>query len=170
MTTSEAISNLYPKLLKASRSLTPNYKDLVQIVAIRLLELPATPGLIQRGELTAYALTILRNEVYNKYSEFNKLIVTNYNELTSEHEQIADEVWLGARLMNEQADVILNRLPSFEREFIQLWLLSGKSPKKLAEEIGIDAEYCRHNLYKSINKIKKYVRKRGYPRGADECV
>ncbi len=166
MNISQAITKLYPVLVKNAKRYTCNHDDLVQIVALRLFTHHATQGLIERNELTPYALIVMRNEVYYKYSEFNRLSLS-YEPLTEAHESITDDVWLGARLMNEQADVYLNRLPTFEREFIQLWLLSGKSPKKLAEEIGIDAEYTRHNLYKSINKIKKYVRKRGYTRGED---
>jgi DNA-directed RNA polymerase specialized sigma subunit len=65
-----------------------------------------------------------------------------------------DKTWLGARLANEQLDILISRLSEFERLIFEEYILEDFSYKEFSKQTGIPSVY----LYRTIDKIKQKLR------------
>jgi DNA-directed RNA polymerase specialized sigma24 family protein len=80
-------------------------------------------------------------------------------EFTTKHDQ-QDIPWLGARIDNEQLDVIINKLlPEFDRDLFEVHLINGFSLTKTAKLTGIPKSYIKRNIQYSLEKIRNVVSK-----------
>ena len=86
---------------------------------------------------------------YRKLKDFSartvELTNTNYYQ----------EDWLGARVDNEQAAILVSRLPDFERDLFMLYIQPDFKIKKLSEETGIPEKYLKRVIQFSKEKIRK---------------
>lgn len=131
-------------------------RDLVHHVIERISDKENAERAAQDGKLRYYVYTMMLREYINKDNSFYKLYRTHIPTLLLEEDR-ADETWIGHRMTNEQLDVIVNRLPPFNRVFLQAWILSDKSPRKLAEEIGIDPDFAERNIKETKRLLRNYV-------------
>ena len=68
------------------------------------------------------------------------------------------ETWVGSRLTNEQLDILISRLPSFERDVFQLYVMSDFSYRELSEETGIPVSYLYDTVKRAKEEIKKSIK------------
>ncbi len=157
--TSREIERLYPFWIAMATKLTKSKdaaSDLVHHVIARLPEVEALDSVTANGKLKYYLWTMMYREYISPDHTYFKLYKSHIPTLFMD-ENRADETWMGARLTNEQLDVVVNRLPPFNRVFLQAWLLSDKSPRKLAEEIGIDPNFANRNIKETKRLLRAYV-------------
>ena len=65
-----------------------------------------------------------------------------------------DKTWLGARMTNEQLDILISRLSEFERLIFQEYILEDFTYRELSKQTGIPVTF----LYKTIDSIKQKIR------------
>jgi DNA-directed RNA polymerase specialized sigma24 family protein len=65
-----------------------------------------------------------------------------------------DKTWLGARMTNEQLDILISRLSEFERLIFQEYIFEGFTYRELSKQTGIPMPF----LYRTIDNIKQKIR------------
>jgi DNA-directed RNA polymerase specialized sigma24 family protein len=66
-------------------------------------------------------------------------------------------VWLGDRITNEQLDILISRLPFFEREVFYLYALNDFSYNDLSIDTGIPKKVLYNAVKYAKNEIKKAI-------------
>lgn len=163
MSISKSIEANYKYWLGCAIKVTKSHEeaiDLLHEVVVRLYDSPAFAKLADKPDARPYVCAAIaiqyksRNGSYHKnFREFSERSteITNTN--------ITQDEWLGARLDNEQLDVLISRLPEFDRDLFEVHLLGGWSYDATAEATGIPKKYIIRNINYSIEKIRNVVSK-----------
>jgi DNA-directed RNA polymerase specialized sigma24 family protein len=111
--------------------------------------------LIAKDEFEFYVIKAMYRSVHFPKSTFFKQYIAydrNKRELHNNYPEL-DTTWLGARLTNEQLDLLIQRLPKFERMVFLEYIFTDFSYDKLSKETGIPKDY----LYTTIKTAKKRI-------------
>jgi DNA-directed RNA polymerase specialized sigma24 family protein len=62
-------------------------------------------------------------------------------------------------ILDQNIDLIINRLNDFDAELLRLWMLPDFRYKDAAEITGIPIAQLQNNIHSSIRKLKRYVQR-----------
>ncbi len=154
--------SFYRKLaIKLSKSIEIG-EELVQELYIILLEKDKKllKRLDEENKAEAYCIMILKTQLYSKNSDFYKKEMSWRNKkadggLTDKIEEPFNEVDFLKMVDMEKVDLLIKRLPYFEREVFKFYFGGGgMSFTKFSKKSGIS----RKTLYNTINKVKKHIK------------
>lgn len=154
----------YNKYRAFARSIAGNTYDGDELLHSTLLNILESPSLNIR-DLDNYVMCSLKWEYTRPRTRFKKLVgefQSNWKDLEPFQFEIAinanGETWVGSRLTNEQLDILISRLPSFERDVFQLYVMSDFSYRELSEETGIPVSYLYDTVKRAKEEIKKSIK------------
>ena len=159
MTLDAYISKNYDHLKKLARNIARNqewYEDLLHESIISAITSKHIDNLLQNDEFEFYLIRVMYLSVNSPSAPFNKLYIQYKKNKRDYVEKVfeEDKTWLGARLANEQLDILISRLSEFERLIFEEYILEDFSYKEFSKQTGIPSVY----LYRTIDKIKQKLR------------
>ena len=132
------------------------YEDLLHDSLMSCFESKHIENLIEKDEFDYYLIRVMYLSVNSPTSRFyRKNIAWNRNRrafVDKDYEE--DKTWLGARMTNEQLDILISRLTEFERLIFLEYILEGYSYRTLSKETGIPTVF----IYRTIDNIKQKLR------------
>jgi RNA polymerase sigma factor (sigma-70 family) len=153
------ISKNYDHLKKLARNIARNeewYEDLLHESIISAITSKHIDNLLQNDEFEFYLIRVMYLSVNSPSAPFNKQYIqyklNKRDYVEKQYEE--DKTWLGARLANEQLDILISRLSEFERLIFEEYILEDFSYKEFSKQTGIPSVY----LYRTIDKIKQKLR------------
>lgn len=164
ITTSKAFNQYYPYWMGTALKIARNRdeaSDLLHEVLSQVLTNPKCESLCESGDIKQYVSSSIVKSYYSSTSQFHILhrqfarVCTELNGST-----IADsseDTWLGARLDNEQLDIVISRLPDLERDIFLLYVFDDFDAQEVSNETGIPVKVIYRLINYSKTKIKKYV-------------
>jgi DNA-directed RNA polymerase specialized sigma24 family protein len=96
-----------------------------------------------------------RSHYHNKIRKFNQISDEPTESQLRDYESVT--VWLGDRITNEQLDILISRLPFFEREVFYLYALNDFSYNDLSISTGIPKKVLYNAVKYAKNEIKKAI-------------
>lgn len=96
-----------------------------------------------------------RSHYHNTIRKFNQMSDEPSESQLKDYEAV--EVWLGDRITNEQLDILISRLPFFEREVFYLYALNDFSYNDLSIDTGIPKKVLYNAVKYAKNEIKKAI-------------
>lgn len=154
----------YNKYRAFARSIAGNTYDGDELLHSTLLNILESSALNIR-DLDNYVMCSLKWEFTRPRTRFKKLVgdfQNQWQDLEPFQFEIAintnGETWVGSRLTNEQLDILISRLPFFEREVFNLYVMSGFSYRELSEETGIPVSYLYDTVKRAKEEIKKSIK------------
>lgn len=154
----------YNKYRVFARSIAGNTYDGDELLHSTLLNILESSALNIR-DLDNYVMCSLKWEFTRPRTRFKKLVgdfQSQWQDLEPFQFEIAintnGETWVGSRLTNEQLDILISRLPFFEREVFNLYVMNGFSYRELSEETGIPVSYLYDTVKRAKEEIKKSIK------------
>jgi RNA polymerase sigma factor (sigma-70 family) len=135
--------------------------DLLHEVLSQVLTNPKCQSLCESGDIKQYVSSSIVKSYYSSSSQFHLLhrqfarACTELNGSTMVDS--SDETWMGARLDNEQLDIVISRLPELERDIFLLYIFDDFDAQTVSNETGIPVKVIYRLINYSKTKIKKYV-------------
>lgn len=159
MTLDAYITKNYDHLKKLARNIARNeewYEDLLHESIISAITSKHIDNLLQNDEFEFYLIRVMYLSVNSPSSPFNKQYIQYKKNKRDYVEKVfeEDKTWLGARLANEQLDILISRLSEFERLIFEEYILEDFSYKEFSKQTGIPSVY----LYRTIDKVKQKLR------------
>lgn len=132
------------------------YEDLLHDSLMSCFESKHIENLIEKDEFDYYLIRVMYLSVNSPTSRFyRKNIAWNRNRrafIDKDYEE--DKTWIGARMTNEQLDILISRLTEFERLIFQEYILDGFTYRELSKHTGIPVPF----IYRTIDNIKQKIR------------
>jgi RNA polymerase sigma factor (sigma-70 family) len=153
------ISKNYDHLKKLARNIARNaewYEDLLHESIISAITSKHIDNLLQNDEFEFYLIRVMYLSVNSPSSPFYKLHIEykrNKRDFVDKNYE-EDKTWLGARMTNEQLDILISRLSEFERLVFEEYILEDFTYKEFSKQTGIPQVY----LYRTIDKVKQKLR------------
>lgn len=117
------------------------------------------------NDIDSYVICSLKWEYIRPRTRYKKLISdfqANWTDLEPHQFEVElnnnRETWIGSRLTNEQLDILMSRLPFFEREVFNLYVMQGFSYRELSNETGIPVSYLYDTVKRAKEEIKKCIK------------
>ena len=134
----------------------PFYEDLLHDSLLSMFGSKHIENLIDTGDFEFYLIRVMYLSVNSPTSPFYKqTIAWNRNRRDfKDYAHEVDKTWLGARMTNEQLDILISRLSEFERLIFQEYILEDFTYRALSKETGIPMPF----LYRTIDSIKQKIR------------
>ena len=134
----------------------PFYEDLLHDSLLSMFGSKHIENLIDTGDFEFYLIRVMYLSVNSPTSPFYKqTIAWNRNRRDfKEYAHEVDKTWLGARMTNEQLDILISRLSEFERLIFQEYIFEGFTYRELSKQTGIPMPF----LYRTIDNIKQKIR------------
>jgi RNA polymerase sigma factor (sigma-70 family) len=134
----------------------PFYEDLLHDSLLSMFGSKHIENLIDTGDFEFYLIRVMYLSVNSPTSPFYKqTIAWNRNRRDfKEYAHEIDKTWLGARMTNEQLDILISRLSEFERLIFQEYIFEGFTYRELSKQTGIPTPF----LYRTIDNIKNKIR------------
>jgi len=134
----------------------PFYEDLLHDSLLSMFGSKHIENLIDTGDFEFYLIRVMYLSVNSPTSPFYKqTIAWNRNRRDfKDYAHEVDKTWLGARMTNEQLDILISRLSEFERLIFQEYILEDFTYRGLSKETGIPMPF----LYRTIDNIKQKIR------------
>ena len=134
----------------------PFYEDLLHDSLLSMFGSKHIENLIDTGDFEFYLIRVMYLAVNSPTSPFYKqTIAWNRNRRDfKEYAHEIDKTWLGARMTNEQLDILISRLSEFERLIFQEYIFEGFTYRELSKQTGIPTPF----LYRTIDNIKQKIR------------
>ena len=134
----------------------PFYEDLLHDSLLSMFGSKYIEKLIDTGDFEFYLIRVMYLSVNSPTSPFYKqTIAWNRNRRDfKDYAHEVDKTWLGARMTNEQLDILISRLSEFERLIFQEYILEDFTYRALSKETGIPMQF----LYRTIDNIKQKIR------------
>jgi len=134
----------------------PFYEDLLHDSLLSMFGSKHIENLIDTGDFEFYLIRVMYLSVNSPTSPFYKqTIAWNRNRRDfKEYAHEVDKTWLGARMTNEQLDILISRLSEFERLIFQEYIFEGFTYRELSKQTGIPMPF----LYRTIDNIKNKIR------------
>jgi DNA-directed RNA polymerase specialized sigma24 family protein len=134
----------------------PFYEDLLHDSLLSMFGSKYIEKLIKTGDFEFYLIRVMYLSVNSPRSPFYKqTIAWNRNRRNfKDYAHEVDKTWLGARMTNEQLDILISRLSEFERLIFQEYILEDFTYRELSKQTGIPVTF----LYKTIDSIKQKIR------------
>jgi len=134
----------------------PFFEDLLHDSLLSMFGSKHIEKLIDTGDFEFYLIRVMYLSVNSPTSPFYKqTIAWNRNRRDfKDYAHEVDKTWLGARMTNEQLDILISRLSEFERLIFQEYILEDFTYRELSKQTGIPVTF----LYKTIDSIKQKIR------------
>lgn len=159
MTQKEYIEKNYKHFKEIAYSIAhkqPFYEDLLHDALLSMFGSKHIDDLIKTENFEFYLVRVMYLSVNSKTSPFYKqTIAWNRNRRDfKDYAHEVDKTWLGARMTNEQLDILISRLNDFERLIFQEYILEDFTYRELSKNTGIPVTF----LYKTISNIKTKIK------------
>ncbi len=159
MTLDHYIEGHYKKFKELAKNISRGedyYEDLLHDSLLSMFGSKHIENLIDTGDFEFYLIRVMYLAVNSPTSPFYKqTIAWNRNRRDfKEYAHEVDKTWLGARMTNEQLDIIISRLSEFERLIFQEYILEDFTYRELSKQTGIPITF----LYKTISTIKTTIK------------
>jgi hypothetical protein len=134
----------------------PFFEDLLHDSLLSMFGSKHIENLIDTGDFEFYLIRVMYLSVNSPTSPFyRQTIAWNRNRRDfKEYAHEVDKTWLGARMTNEQLDILISRLTEFERLIFQEYILEDFTYRELSKQTGIPTVF----LYRTIDSIKQKIR------------
>lgn len=136
-------------------------QELVQELFIILLEKDdkLLKRLVEENKAESYCLQIMKTQLYSKNSDFYKKEMRWRKNKTTIglEEKLQDpfnEIDFLKMVDIEKVDLLIKRLPFFEREVFRVYYGYGLSLTKFSKQSGIS----RKTIYNTLQKVKSYIK------------
>lgn len=155
----EYIASKYESLKKAAFRIAQDREyalDLLHESLLYVMQSNKLDKLVEEDTFEWYVITTMHKSVILPKSSFYKKYIAyklNKKELLNNLSEV-DATWIGSRLTNEQLDLLINRLPKFERMVFLEYIFSDFSYDQLSKETGIPKDY----LYQTIKSAKRRIK------------
>ena len=159
MTLEHYIEGHYKKFKELAYNIArkePFYEDLLHDSLLSMFGSKHIENLIDTGDFEFYLIRVMYLSVNSPTSPFYKQTIA-WNRNRRDYKDYAHEVdktWLGARMTNEQLDILISRLSEFERLIFQEYILEDFTYRELSKQTGIPTPF----LYRTIDNIKQKIR------------
>jgi len=154
----------YNNYRKFARNLTASDFEGDELLHSTLLNILETDT-SKINDIDSYVICSLKWEYIRPRTRYKKLIgdfKANWTDLEPHQFEIevhnARESWIGARITNEQLDILVSRLPFFEKEVFNLYVMNGFSYRELSNETGIPVSYLYDTVKRAKEEIKKCIK------------
>jgi DNA-directed RNA polymerase specialized sigma24 family protein len=134
----------------------PFFEDLLHDSLLSMFGSKHIENLIDTGDFEFYLIRVMYLSVNSPTSPFYKqTIAWNRNRRDfKDYAHEVDKTWLGARMTNEQLDILISRLSEFERLIFQEYIFEGFTYREFSKQTGIPTVF----LYRTIDSIKTKIR------------
>lgn len=141
-------------------------EELVQELFLILMEKDKKllKKLADENKAEAYCLKIMKTQLYSKNTNFYKSEISwrknrdsdsfNINKIDNKAIEKEKEIDFIKMVEIEKVDLLIKRLPYFEREVFRVYYSEGLSLNRFAKKSGIS----RKTIYNTINKVKNYIK------------
>jgi DNA-directed RNA polymerase specialized sigma24 family protein len=132
------------------------YEDLLHDSLLSMFGSKHIENLIDTGDFEFYLIRVMYLAVNSPTSPFyRQTIAWNRNRRDfKDYAHEVDKTWLGARMTNEQLDILISRLTEFERLIFQEYIFEGFTYREFSKQTGIPTVF----LYRTIDSIKTKIR------------
>lgn len=159
MTLEHYIEGHYKKFKELAKNISRGedyYEDLLHDSLLSMFGSKHIENLIDTGDFEFYLIRVMYLAVNSPTSPFyRQTIAWNRNRRDfKEYAHEVDKTWLGARMTNEQLDILISRLTEFERLIFQEYILEDFTYRELSKQTGIPTVF----LYRTIDSIKQKIR------------
>ena len=159
MTLDHYIEGHYKKFKELAKNISRGedyYEDLLHDSLLSMFGSKHIENLIDTGDFEFYLIRVMYLAVNSPTSPFyRQTIAWNRNRRDfKEYAHEVDKTWLGARMTNEQLDILISRLTEFERLIFQEYILEDFTYRELSKQTGIPTVF----LYRTIDNIKQKIR------------
>ena len=159
MTLDQYIEGHYKKFKELAKNISRGedyYEDLLHDSLLSMFGSKHIENLIDTGDFEFYLIRVMYLAVNSPTSPFyRQTIAWNRNRRDfKEYAHEVDKTWLGARMTNEQLDILISRLTEFERLIFQEYILEDFTYRELSKQTGIPTVF----LYRTIDSIKQKIR------------
>ena len=159
MTLDHYIEGHYKKFKELAKNISRGedyYEDLLHDSLLSMFGSKHIENLIDTGDFEFYLIRVMYLAVNSPTSPFyRQTIAWNRNRRDfKEYAHEVDKTWLGARMTNEQLDILISRLTEFERLIFQEYILEDFTYRELSKQTGIPTVF----LYRTIDSIKQKIR------------
>jgi RNA polymerase sigma factor (sigma-70 family) len=159
VTLDQYIEGNYKKFKELAKNISRGedyYEDLLHDSLLSMFGSKHIENLIDTGDFEFYLIRVMYLAVNSPTSPFYKqTIAWNRNRRDfKEYAHEVDKTWLGARMTNEQLDILISRLSEFERLIFQEYIFEGFTYRELSKQTGIPMPF----LYRTIDNIKQKIR------------
>lgn len=161
---SSAVSKHYEYWLGCAIKITRTREEATELlheVILSLYDSDSFARVCNKSDARPYVCAALSMQFYSRESRYHKKI-REFQSLTVElkNTNYHQEDWLGARVDNEQAAILVSRLPDFERDLFMLYIQPDFKLKKVSQETGIPEKYLKRVIQFSKEKIRNHVVRR----------
>ena len=159
MTLDHYIEGNYKRFKELAKNISRGedyYEDLLHDSLLSMFGSKYIENLIDTGDFEFYLIRVMYLAVNSPTSPFyRQTIAWNRNRRDfKEYAHEVDKTWLGARMTNEQLDILISRLTEFERLIFQEYILEDFTYRELSKQTGIPTVF----LYRTIDSIKQKIR------------
>jgi len=159
VTLDQYIEGHYKKFKELAKNISRGedyYEDLLHDSLLSMFGSKHIENLIDTGDFEFYLIRVMYLAVNSPTSPFyRQTIAWNRNRRDfKEYAHEVDKTWLGARMTNEQLDILISRLTEFERLIFQEYILEDFTYRELSKQTGIPTVF----LYRTIDSIKQKIR------------
>lgn len=159
MTLDHYIEGNYKKFKELAKNISRGedyYEDLLHDSLLSMFGSKHIENLIDTGDFEFYLIRVMYLAVNSPTSPFyRQTIAWNRNRRDfKEYAHEVDNTWLGARMTNEQLDILISRLTEFERLIFQEYIFEGFTYREFSKQTGIPTVF----LYRTIDSIKQKIR------------
>jgi DNA-directed RNA polymerase specialized sigma24 family protein len=159
LTLDHYIEGHYKKFKELAKNISRGedyYEDLLHDSLLSMFGSKHIENLIDTGDFEFYLIRVMYLAVNSPTSPFyRQTIAWNRNRRDfKEYAHEVDKTWLGARMTNEQLDILISRLTEFERLIFQEYILEDFTYRELSKQTGIPTVF----LYRTIDSIKQKIR------------
>jgi len=156
-----AVSKHYEYWLGCAIKITRTREEATELlheVIVSLYESESFARVCNKSDAKPYVCAALSMQYYSKDSRYYRKL-KDFSSRTVEltNTNYHQEDWLGARVDNEQAAILVSRLPDFERDLFMLYIQPDFKLKKVSEETGIPEKYLKRVIQFSKEKIRNHV-------------
>ena len=159
MTLDKYIEGNYKRFKELAKNISRGedyYEDLLHDSLLSMFGSKHIENLIDTGDFEFYLIRVMYLAVNSPTSPFyRQTIAWNRNRRDfKEYAHEVDKTWLGARMTNEQLDILISRLTEFERLIFQEYIFEGFTYREFSKQTGIPTVF----LYRTIDSIKTKIR------------
>lgn len=132
--------------------------ELLHEVILNLYESESFARVCEKSDARPYVCAAITTQYFSRESRYYRAI-KDFSARTREitNTNYCQEDWLGARIDNEQAAILVSRLPDFERDLFLLYTRPDFKIKEVAIETGIPEKYLKRVLSYAKEKIRNHV-------------
>jgi len=155
VTLDKYIEGHYKKFKELAKNISRGedyYEDLLHDSLLSMFGSKHIENLIETGDFEFYLIRVMYLAVNSPTSPFyRQTIAWNRNRRDfKEYAHEVDKTWLGARMTNEQLDILISRLTEFERLIFQEYIFEGFTYREFSNK----QEYQRYFYTEQLIQLK----------------